>query len=247
MTKIVFKVFISLIFLCCFAHGSEFSKSFFSIKDIKQRKEEFIKVITPLIEKANEDIAKERKTIDLFFQKVESKGIKSVKAREKLAVEIIAKKYRIDSINKKELFKERVAPIPVSLAIAQAAVESGWGTSRFAKVANNIYGQWVWSDDDSVGIIPKQRQEGKKYRIRVFKTIQESVNSYMLNLNRHGAYKDFRTLRLEKGGSFNGIEAAETMTGYSGIGHEYVVLLKKVINSNKLLRFDSSYKNLSKQ
>lgn len=242
--KIACRFFVLLTFVCCFVFGSGFSDEFYKIQNKEKRKEEFVKILTPLIEKANENVLKERKTIELFFQKVKNDGIENIGQNEKLMIEAIAKKYRIDSIEDKKAFDKKVAPVPVSLAIAQAAVESGWGNSRFVKEANNLYGQWIWTNNDKLGLIPAKREDGKSHRVRIFKSIQNSVNSYILNLNRHYAYKDFRDLRLEKKEHFNGFEAAEAMASYSEIREEYVKILKDVIRMNKLLKLDSSYKEL---
>ena len=242
--KTFYKIFTILTFLCCFVYGDSFSEEFFSIKNADERKEEFMKTLTPLIEKANEGILKERETVDIFFQKVESDGLDSIGNNERLLIEAIARKYKINSIEDKRSFERRVAPVPTSLAIAQAAIESGWGTSRFAKEANNIYGQWVWTNDDEIGMIPSRRAAGKTHRVRIFETLQDAVNGYLLNLNSHYAYEGFRHLRLKKGDALSGIDAAETMINYSEIREKYVGMLKGVIRTNKLLSLDDSYKEL---
>ncbi len=81
------------------------------------------------------------------------------------------------------------------LALVQGAIESGWGKSRFVREANNIFGHWTWGE---VGLIPLGREEGKTHKIRIFRTMQSSVDAYILNLNRHYAYKSFRKARLKK-------------------------------------------------
>jgi Bax protein len=240
--KRFYKSFLLLTFLCNFGLGSGFSGEFLKIRDMNNRKMEFVKIVTPLIEQANDNVLKERKTVELFFQKVESKGLNSVGKNEKLIIEKIAKRYKISSIKDKKAFEKKVAPVPTSLAIAQAAIESGWGTSRFAKDANNIFGQWIWTDDDRLGLVPKERENGKKHRVRIFVTLQSSVNSYILNLNSHSAYKDFRDLRYEKKGKYNGLEASDTMLRYSEIGENYVQLLKNIIKTNNFLKLDKTYK-----
>jgi len=242
--RIFYRIFTILTFLCCFVFGESFSEEFFKIKNADERKEEFVRILTPLIEEANENILKERETVDLFFQKLESDGLDSIGNNERLVVEAIAKKYKIDSIENKKLFEKRVAPVPTSLAIAQAAVESGWGTSRFTREANNIYGQWIWTNNDELGMIPKKREIGKNHRVRIFSTLQDAVNSYLLNLNCHNAYENFRYLRLNKGDAFSGIDAANTMVNYSEIREKYVKILKDIIKTNKLLKLDNSYREL---
>lgn len=215
-------------------------QNFSEITDIKMRKQEFIKTILPLIEYTNKEILKEREFVFNFFDKFEKIGLEGVGSKELSKMNMIAKKYKIPSIDveNKELFAKRIATIPISLVIAQAAIESGWGTSRFFVNANNIFGEWTWSKDDAKGLVPEKRDEGKNHRIRIFETLQDSVNSYALNLNRNFAYKEFRNKRKEDGSEFNGLKAAETMTNYSEIKEEYVDLLKQVLKGNKLLKYD---------
>lgn len=238
--RVCFKIFLTLIIFFGVSVAETFSDSFYNIQDIEQRKKEFIQTLTPLVQKANENILKERLVVDYFFDKVDKVGIDSINVQDRVVIEALAKKYRIDSIENEEIFKRRIAPIPVSLAVAQAALESGWGTSRFTKEANNIFGQWIWTTNDKLGIVPENREEGKTHRIKIYQSLQESVNDYVLNLNRHDAYRDFRELRYSDNIYLDGMSAAETMSKYSEIGDEYIGLLKNVISANDLLDLDVS-------
>lgn len=117
-------------------------------------------------------------------------------------------------------------------------MESGWGKSRFAREANNLFGHWTYS---GVGLIPQNRAIGKTHMIRIFSSLQKSVNSYMLNLNTNEAYTDFRNKRLEarnKGKNFTGIEATKTMVNYSELKYEYNRMLKEMIEQNNLQIYD---------
>lgn len=140
-----------------------------------------------------------------------------------------------------ELWK-KVDIIPVSLALAQAAEESGWGTSRFASTGNAIYGQWTWGKD---AIIPeKQRKDMGNYGIASFGTLQESVSAYMYNLNTHNAYAGLRKKRAElrtKNQKISGLVLAETLINYSERKEEYVKGLKAMINTNLLVPTDDAY------
>ena len=140
-----------------------------------------------------------------------------------------------------ELWK-KVDIVPTSLALAQAAEESGWGTSRFASTGNAVYGQWTWGEN---AITPKkQRKELGNYGIAAFETLQQSVCAYMLNLNTHNAYASLRDKRAElrnKNQKITGLLMAETLTKYSERGEEYVQGLKSMINNNRLGPTDDAY------
>ena len=136
----------------------------------------------------------------------------------------------------------RVDIVPASLALGQAAEESGWGTSRFAAEGNSVYGQWSWGKD---AIKPEQqRKELGNYGIAAFGSLQESVCSYMLNLNTHNAYAGLRDKRAElrKGGEkIAGTVLAGELTSYSERGQEYVDGLISLMEYNKLIPVDDAY------
>ena len=130
--------------------------------------------------------------------------------------------------------------IPTSIAIAQAAKESGWGTSRFALEGNAMYGQWTWDGD---GIEPSQKDEKKEHKILKFPKLQSSVSAYMKNLNTHRGYSEFRKERAEKRESNKkiiGVDLVDYLYNYAQTGSEYVKTLKKIIQQNNLTDFDSS-------
>lgn len=210
-----------------------FSEDFLSITDTDKRKAEFVKVVLPLINQANKKIIQERNQVIIYFKNIEKQNNS---AEEIAAIKKIAKKYNIDNIEDEEIFKLRVAPVPPSLALTQAAIESGWGTSRFVREANNIFGQWTWTQEN--GIVPKDREDGKTHKIRVFSSLQESTDSYILNLNRNKAYKEFRKARM-KSDNFDGIAASDKMINYSELREEYINILKKIIKSNGFLKYDN--------
>lgn len=134
---------------------------------------------------------------------------------------------------------ERVDTVPVSLALAQAAKESGWGTSRFAANANNYFGLWCF--EPGCGEVPRQRRAGASHEIAAFNSPAESVQSYLRNLNRHRAYAGLRDIRArmrKEGAPLDGIELAAGLGQYSERGQTYVKEIRSMIRFNDLTRFD---------
>jgi len=130
--------------------------------------------------------------------------------------------------------------IPVSLAIAQAAKETGWGTSRFAQEGNALFGQWTWSGD---GLKPKDAKIGESHKVMKFKVLQASVRAYQRNLNTHSSYKDFRKARAEFRDAnlpLDSIKLSEYLNKYAETGSQYVEVLQKIIMQNKLKDFDDA-------
>ena len=126
------------------------------------------------------------------------------------------------------------------MIIAQAIIESGWGSSRFAKEGNALFGEWTWKNN--VGIKPKGNLNAN-FAVKSFVSLLESLNSYILNLNRHTAYKEmriFRDLTIKTGKNFTGLDAAAYLEKYAEIGLAYVVKVTDMINSNKLYRFEKA-------
>ena len=153
----------------------------------------------------------------------------------RLELRHLARRYRVSGDPVKDprardALLRRVDVIPVSLVLAQAANESAWGTSRFAREGNNLFGIWTW--DESKGIVPKKRAPGHRHLVRRFDSIQESVRYYLHNLNSHPAYTQLRILRAharEQGRPLRGSELAAGLTRYSARGEEYVRLIRQLI------------------
>ena len=136
--------------------------------------------------------------------------------------------------------KIRMDVIPVSLAIAQAAKETGWGTSRFALEGNALYGQWTWSED---GITPASAEAGSTHKVMKFKILQASVRAYQRNLNTHSGYKKFREARAiqrDNSGKLNSLLLVDYLDKYAETGKEYTLILKKIIEQNSLTDFDDA-------
>ena len=134
--------------------------------------------------------------------------------------------------------KVRMDIVPVSLAIAQAAKESGWGTSRFAIEGNALFGQWTWSGE---GIKPAGTDSEEKHKVMKFKVLKASVRAYQRNLNTHGSYKDFRSERANMRDSdeeLNSLILADYLDKYAATGKEYTKIIKQIIKQNDLQDFD---------
>ena len=203
------------------------------IKSTNKRKETFIKIVMPLILIENEKIIEDRNKLFKILNK------QSNTMGEKVWLKRRFKDYDIKGEDISEL-KLRLDIIPTSIAIAQAAKESGWGTSRFALEGNAMYGQWTWGGD---GIEPSQKDKKKEHKILKFPKLQSSVSAYMKNLNTHRGYSEFRKERSkirEKNKTVEGIDLVKYLYNYAQTGSEYVKILKKIIQQNDLTDFDSS-------
>ena len=207
---------------------------------VKEKKNIFFRLAGPGVLIANEKITAEREQL---LKKIESKS-----TDDKWVLQL-AKKYRVidedaNSYDAKDLvtLKNRVDIIPPSLSLAQAAVESGWGTSRFAIQGNALFGQWDYSGK---GMKPKnQRKELGNYGIARYDTPQESMEAYILNLNTHRAYKKLRDKRADirkQNIKLTGWELAKTLDKYSERGDHYIKTLHNVISYNKLKPTDDAY------
>ena len=138
------------------------------------------------------------------------------------------------------ILKIRIDEIPVSLALAQAAKETGWGTSRFAQEGNALFGQWTWSGE---GIKPANAEDDSTHKVMRFKILQASVKAYQRNLNTHSSYKDFRSARAElrdEGKKLDSMILTEYLDKYAETGKEYVKILQQIIRQNDLTDFDDA-------
>ena len=197
------------------------------IEDTKKRKDFFIQIVLPLIVKENNNIRLDRKTLFRIINK-NNNTVSEINWLEK--------KYKQYGVRSKDLssLKIRMDEIPVSLAIAQAAKETGWGTSRFAQEGNALFGQWTWSGE---GLKPKDAEEGKGHKVMKFNVLQASVRAYQRNLNTHSSYKEFRKARAEfrdLSKPLDSMELSKYLNEYAETGNQYVKVLQKIIEQNKL-------------
>ena len=203
------------------------------IEDSKKRKDFFIQIVLPLVIKENNNIRLDRRTLFSIINKNNNS------TTEKKWLE---KKYKQYGVNSRDLstLKIRMDEIPVSLAIAQAAKETGWGTSRFAQEGNALFGQWTWSGD---GLKPKNAEKGKGHKVMRFNVLQASVRAYQRNLNTHSGYKEFRKARAESrdlNKPLDSMELSKYLNKYAETGNQYVEVLQKIIEQNKLKDFDDA-------
>jgi Bax protein len=204
-----------------------------TIENVKKRKELFIQIVLPLIIQENDNIKLDRRTLFSIINKNKNTDLEK---------QWLKKKYKQYGIKSKDLstLKMRMDVIPTSLAIAQAAKETGWGTSRFAQEGNALFGQWTWSGE---GLKPKDAKEGADHKVMKFNILQASVRAYQRNLNTHATYKEFRKARAELRDlkkSLDSIELSKHLNKYAETGNQYVEVLQKIIIQNKLKDFDDA-------
>ena len=204
-----------------------------TLGNTEKKKELFIQIVLPLILAENEKILEDREK--LF--KILEKSFNSI--GERVWLKRRFKEYKIDDSDLAEL-KTRMDIIPVSLAIAQAAIESGWGTSRFALEGNALFGQWTWGKK---GIEPKQKDSNKKFKILNFQILRASVRAYKNNLNTNNGYKEFREARAllrQNDEKISGLKLAKHLYRYAATGKKYTTSLEKSIKMNSLDDFDEA-------
>ena len=202
------------------------------IENIKERKELFIKIVLPLILQENDKIKKDRKKLfKVLTKKFNTK-------EEKNWLKWRFKEYKVKNSDISEL-KIRMDIIPVSLSIAQAAIESGWGTSRFALEGNALYGQWTWSDN---GLKPLESVDGN-HKVMRFKILTASIKAYKKNLNTHSGYMEFREARANlrnQNEKVTGLKLNQYLDKYSAQGKKYTKILETTIKKNSLSDFENA-------
>ena len=202
-----------------------------SIESSGKRKNLFIKIILPLVLEENNRIIIDRKKLFSILNKNKN---------SKDEIKWLNQKFKQYGVLNKDLatLKVRMDIIPVSLAIAQAAKETGWGTSRFAIEGNALFGQWTWSGE---GIKPAGADTDATYKVMKFNVLKASVRAYQRNLNTHSSYKKFRFVRAQlrdDNKKLDSLELAEYLDNYAQTGTEYTKVLKQIIQQNQLKDFD---------
>jgi Bax protein len=206
----------------------------------RSKKTSFFKTLLPMVLLANERIRQERQVLLQILAQLETQ--QSIDGRQQHLLRTLKQRYKVkgDLLDEETLnvLKRRVDEIPASLVLAQAANESAWGTSRFVREGNNLFGEWTFLPGS--GMVPLDRPDGEIYEVRRFNNLYDSILSYLRNLNTHPAYQSLRELREEarlQGRNPSGIELAEGLVNYSTRRELYVTDLQKIIRTNNLQRF----------
>jgi Bax protein len=231
MIKHIFYLWLLVITL----NGTGMPNVYYKLKNKNMIKEYFFTYIDSLAVAQNKLILKDRAFVEDFYLK---RNVVSTSSKEYKRFLRITKRYKLKTTDKLSKYLFHIDIIPNSLLLAQAAIESGWGKSRFIKDANNIFGQWTWTGE---GLTPKNRDFHKKHKIKTFKSMGESVRGYMINLNLGWAYEDFRRLRAKlrkQNKKLSGLVLSKTLVNYSQKKEKYTKLLAKIIKKNNLERFD---------
>jgi len=205
--------------------------------DITLKKEAFFMGLLPMVLISNEEIAQQRATAMRLFKLQQQRTLSSA---EKSTLAQLAASYKVkgnvlnEPDKQAELIK-RMDIIPPSLVLAQAANESAWGSSRFARLGNNLFGEWTFTP--GTGIVPKGRPPGANYEVRKFSSIYASIKSYMKNLNTNAAYRELRSIRadLRKANKeIDGLSLAFGLKRYSQRGGAYINEIQSMIRQNSL-------------
>ena len=211
---------------------TQFPKDLDEIKDTKLKKETFIKIVLPLVVAENDKILDDK----IKLKRITSKKMTTDKEKSWLRLKL--REYKVRNSDITELDK-RMDIIPVSIALAQAAKESGWGTSRFALEGNAIFGQWTWTGQ---GIEPLNKGKHEGHKILRFPILRASVKAYKNNLNTHKVYSEFREKRSKlrkRNRKIKGTELTDTLDKYAQTGKEYTRILEQIINQNDLSDFET--------
>lgn len=238
-------VLISLLMTVTFVIVALFSKASNPIPDftvydnVKDKKLAFFEYMLPLVKEQNSLIKDQReRLLELRHLSV----LEFSRTQEDLVTKLI-KEYRVksDQLSKEDINQLllRVDEVPASLALAQAALESAWGTSRFAVQANNLFGQWCYTK--GCGLVPLRRDAGNSHEVEKFRTVSDAVSSYLRNINSHRAYAGLRKERAQlraTGDAVTGYKLAEGLVDYSELREAYVKEIQAVIRINKLAQYD---------
>lgn len=213
-------------------------------KSPSEKQQAFFEQLQPLVEQENRRLLETRAAVSRMVDGLDAGRTLSATQRQRLKG--LASRYRVDGdpvedAGAREALLDKLDMVPVSLALAQAANESAWGKSRFAREGNNLFG--IWTYDESKGIVPRKRAPGKKHLVRKFDSLAESVRYYLFTLNSHPAYAELREIRSRlraAGEPLDGLAMAEGLTRYSAKGNEYVRLIQGMIRRFDLAVYDAA-------
>lgn len=215
---------------------------FRAISLASERKKAFFNYFLPLIEYQNQQVLKRRQQV-LELQAALKQG--ELNARQLEQLNNLAQRYKIkrdiDPARQVALLLPKVDVIPPSMVLAQAATESAWGTSRFAREANNFFGQWCFSP--GCGVVPAKRRPGDTHEVARFESALDAVDAYFRNINAHSAYADVRAIRMklrQQGAALQGDQLIEGLHSYSTRRGGYIRELRGLMHGNGLSRFDQT-------
>jgi Bax protein len=209
---------------------------FAAIYDIPTKKRKFFAFVRPAIEAKNIQLAEDRSKLEYWHEQI-SLGL-GLTTEEENSLQALIKAYRINkeasTLQQINDLLVRVDIIPTSLVLVQAANESAWGTSRFARIGLNFFGIWCYRT--GCGMVPGGRNTGAKHEVAAFQSIDAAVSGYFNNINKHNAYHVFRTIRAELRAQDQPLDAEILATGllpYSERGAQYVLDLTDMLRHNK--------------
>ena len=216
--------------------------NFGAIKDVQLRKKTFLDFLQPFVDTKNNEVRMQRRRLELIAAKLQ-RG-QRLRQDENRFLWDLALNYEVktDDLHDEgfiDRLLHRVDILPPSLVLAQAANESAWGTSRFAKEGNNFFGQWCYQE--GCGLVPVRRRANASHEVKSFSSIEESVSAYFRNLNTNPGYQDLRLTRQalrSKEQPIDGISLTEGLERYSERGEAYVDDLQRMIYRNNLLNRD---------
>jgi Bax protein len=207
------------------------------VQETKTKKALFYKSVLPLVLQVNDEILNDRARLERLGRDL-ADGIEPA-AVDRLWLAMMSDRYDVKRDDTAAMLQQ-VDVIPPSLALAQAATESGWGTSRFTREGNALFGQWTWAEGN---LVPTDRTDGKEHMIKAFSALIDSVRAYAHNLNTHRAYREYREMRAQlraRDKPMDGRVLAGALHRYSEMGVEYVNAIRAMISHNGLSRFDDA-------
>ncbi len=216
---------------------------FANIPDIEIKKQQFFDYLEDYVVAENESIAAVREELRPYLDIVNT-GV-ALSPHERARIMELADEYRVDTTELSDrgivaVLWRRIDIVPVSLALAQAANESAWGTSRFTLEGNNLFGQWCY--EEGCGIVPARRPDGATHEVKRFESVGEGVAGYLLNINSHPSYQDLREIREDmrrRGESVDSLLLARGLSRYSQRRDLYVDEVQNIIIQNDLQARDS--------
>jgi Bax protein len=211
--------------------------AFKKISHIPERKQAFFDYLSPAIEYQNQLIRERRQLLKGI--EIKLNHAEQMTSAQQAFMETMRTRYRVPAESTTDeavaLLLRRVDTLPVSMVLAQAAMESAWGTSRFAREANNLFGQWCFSK--GCGVVPAKRSKGMTHEVQKFASVDKAIAAYFLNINSHPTYvltRDVREKLRAKGKALTGHAMVVGLEKYSARGHEYIEELRSMIRTNKL-------------